>query len=608
MAVNSYRTSNSLNKQLESIREKYRVERDKRIRKEGKAQFHATDGKFAHFARDIYANKNFSRAPINEDVEVAVVGAGFGGLLAAARLKQQGIRDVRLVDQAADVGGTWYWNRFPGARCDIESYIYLPMLEELGYMPTEKYVTGKEIFAYCQKIAREYQLYDGAIFQTKADSMAWDESLHRWLLHTDRGDCLRARYVCMSNGLMHRPKLPAIPGLEDFQGHCFHTSRWDYDYTGGAPGQPMTALANKRVALVGTGATGIQCVPPLAEDSEHLFVIQRTPSSIGFRGNAPTSESWVDSLEEGWHQKRIDNFNELMCGLPVQENMVNDGWTIPMTAFMDKMAQHLDKGVHAALDEETIGELMEESDLAVMQDIRDRVDTEVDDPETAEQLKPWYRPICKRPCFHDEYLATFNRDNVTLVDTNGNGLEKVLPNAVVAGGKTWEVDCIVFATGFEVMEGFARRSQCEIYGVDDQTLAGKWDDGVATLYGMHSRGFPNLFVLGNLQSTFTFNYTHSIDQQARHIAYTVAECQRRDVSRLDVSAEAESQWVEKVLSQIGNRRALLEECTPGYYNQEGQPSSGHDQDTAIMNATEFFAVLSDWREEGELKGFELASL
>ncbi|MGH0031631.1 MAG: flavin-containing monooxygenase, partial [Myxococcota bacterium] len=293
----------------DALRDKYRQERDKRLREDGNEQYVEVKGEFAHFLDDPYAEPGFTREPLFDEVEVLVVGGGFGGLLAGARLRQAGVEDIRIVDPAADFGGTWYWNRYPGIACDIESYTYLPLLEEVGYVPKEKYSFGKEILEHSQAIARKFDLYRDVCFQTRITELRWDEEAARWIVSTNRGDRMQAHYVCMATGPLNRPKLPGIPGIEEFEGHSFHASRWDYEYTGGDSEGGLTGLQGKRVGIIGTGATSVQCVPHAGEWAEHLYVFQRTPSSIDVKHNPPTDPEWANSLQPGWHQHRMDNFN-----------------------------------------------------------------------------------------------------------------------------------------------------------------------------------------------------------------------------------------------------------------------------------------------------------
>ncbi len=312
----------------DALREKYRQERDKRVRPDGEAQYIEVSGLFAHyFEDDPYAASDFSRAPITEELEIAVIGGGFSGLLAGARLREAGLDDFRIIEAGGDFGGTWYWNRYPGAQCDIESYCYLPLLEELGYVPKEKYSYAREIYEHSQRVGHAYKLYDRALFQTRVNDLRWDEGLQRWRIGTNRGDDIKARFVITALGPANRAKLPGIPGIETFQGHSFHTSRWDYDYTGGDTTGGLTKLADKRVAIIGTGATAIQCVPFLGQYAQRLYVFQRTPSSVDRRGNAPTDPDWAKTLEPGWQRARRHNFADIVEGRPFEVDLVNDGWT-----------------------------------------------------------------------------------------------------------------------------------------------------------------------------------------------------------------------------------------------------------------------------------------
>lgn len=261
-----------------ALREKYRAERDKRLRAEGNEQYVEIAGEFAHYLDDPYTER-IERKPLTDNVEIAIIGGGFGGLLVGARLREAGFDDIRLIEKGGDVGGTWYWNRYPGAACDVESYVYLPLLEELGKIPSEKYAHAAEILQHSRDIATHYDLYRNACLQTEVTELRWDESDDRWVISTDRGDAMRARFVVLANGPLHRPKLPGIPGIEGYRGHSFHTSRWDYEYTGGDENGNLTGLADKRVGIIGTGATAVQCVPHLGAAAKELYVFQRTPSS-----------------------------------------------------------------------------------------------------------------------------------------------------------------------------------------------------------------------------------------------------------------------------------------------------------------------------------------
>jgi cyclohexanone monooxygenase len=588
----------------DAMRERYRLEREKRIRSDGNDQYVEVAGDFAHFVNDPYIAETIERAPLEDEVEVLLIGGGFGGLQAGARLREAGVQDIRIVEKGGDFGGTWYWNRYPGAQCDIESYIYLPLLEELCTIPTEKYAQAKEILAHSQAIGRHYDLYDGALFQTEVTGMKWEEADARWVVSTNKGDRLRARFVAMANGPMHRPKLPGIPGLQDFKGHSFHTSRWDYQYTGGSPGNPLSRLTEKRVAVIGTGATAIQCVPHLGATAKHLYVFQRTPSSVDVRGNTPTHPEWAKRLEAGWHKHRMENFNGLVSGVPQPEDLVDDGWTdlIGKSMRLFREARN-DKSENAP----AVGEILEAANFEKMNEIRERVATLVEDPGVAEQLKPYYQMFCKRPCFNDEYLPTFNRPNVDLVDTNGRGVEQITERGLIAEGKEYEVDCIIFATGFEVGTGYARRAGYEVVGRDGQTLTDYWADGVKTFHGLQSHGFPNCFIMSATQGGFTANYPHLLEETSTHIAHLIGHAISKGFTTIEPTLEAENAWVQTILRKATSGMGGLggKNCTPGYYNNEGQDNPRAAQASSYGGGSiRFFKMLADWREAGDFEGIE----
>lgn len=586
-------TDTSGSDDLDAVRARYRAERDRRIRPEGNAQYRAADGEFGYYADDPYAATEFDREPLTDRVDVAVVGGGFGGLLAGARLRQAGVESIRVIEKGGDFGGTWYWNRYPGIHCDIESYIYLPLLEEIGYIPKWKYSPGEEIRQHARAIGRHFDLYRDACFQTRATELRWDEGASEWIVGTDRGDRFRARHVVTSSGTLSQAKLPGIPGIETFKGHTFHTSRWDYDYTGGGADGRLHRLADKRVAVVGTGATAIQCVPHLGADAGHLYVFQRTPSSVGSRDNRPTDPRWAESLTPGWQRRRRDNFLAVVTGGQVEEDLVSDGWTdstrlwqtlVPSDAYADLPAE----------EREQLDEIV---DLRKMNEIRARVAAEVTDPVTAETLKPWYRYLCKRPTFSDHYLQTFNRPNVTLVDTaDTHGVERITENALVVGDTEYKVDCVIFATGFAVGVSGVLSGQLPVYGRDGVSLSEAWRQGPRTLHGFYSHGFPNLFLLGPLQNASAVNYVHILDEQALHVAEVVAEARRRGALHVEPSAEAEAAWVAAVRQKAPDLHKFQAECTPGYYNNEGRPPERNERysDGPVV----FHALLRDWRENG----------
>lgn len=581
-----------------TLRERYRAERDKRLRADGNDQYVEPTGPFGHYLDDPHTEP-ITRQPADVTAEVMVIGAGFGGLLVAARLREAGVADVWIVEKGGDFGGTWYWNRYPGAACDIESYIYLPLLEETGYMPTEKYAKGAEILAYSKRIGAHFGLYDRTLFQTEVVGLEWDDTDERWIVRTNRGDRIRARYVVTAGGPLHRPKLPGVPGLETYAGHSFHTSRWDYAYTGSAA-DGLPGLAGKRVGIIGTGATAVQCVPHLGAAAGQLYVFQRTPSSIDVRANRPTDPQWAVGLRPGWQRHRMENFNALVNGQPADEDLVADGWTDIIRNLVVLRSQASRNGDSDA------AELVQLADFRKMEQIRARVDAIVDDPATAEALKPYYDQFCKRPCFHDEYLDTFNRPNVELVDTHGRGVERITERGVVVDGRKIELDVLIYATGFEVGTAFTRRVGFEVVGRDGVTLTEKWRDGPSTLHGFHVNGFPNLFVVGVTQSGLTPNFPHMLAEQADHLTYLLTAVAKRGARTVEADPAAEAEWVRTIVELSELRRDYLAECTPGYYNNEGQPSPKVARGASYgRGSIAFVELLREWREDGNLTGLTI---
>ena len=586
----------------DELREKYRVERDKRLRGDGSEQYQEMVGDFTHYVDDPYIDEKIEREPLTDEMDVIVIGGGFGGLIAGARLKESGIERVRIIEKGGDFGGTWYWNRYPGAACDVESYIYLPLCEELGFVPKEKYTHAPEILEHSHNIGEKYGLYEDACFQTEVTGLEWDELAANWIVRTNRNDSMRARFVAMSNGPLNRPKLPGIRGIGDFKGHTFHTSRWDYAYTGGGPEGGLSKLANKRVGVIGTGATAVQCVPHLSVGAKELFVFQRTPSSIDVRDNRPTDPEWAAGLKPGWQKARMENFNTLTSGGIVDEDLIQDGWT-EIIRNLISMANYRGKGLQRA----EIAEMIELADFQKMEQVRARAQEIVNDPDVAESLKPYYRQFCKRPCFHDDYLPTFNRGNVHLIDTDGKGIDEIAELGIVANGELVELDCIIFATGFEVGTDYTRRSGYDLIGKGGVKLSDKWADGMRSLHGLHTRGFPNLFIISNAQAAFTTNFPHAMDESAQHIGYIVNQCLSGNISSVEPSEEAEEAWVQEIISLARLSESYQASCTPGYYNNEGKPNRRSVQNASYGKGPDpFFKRMKAWREEGGMEGLELS--
>ncbi|MEU2976813.1 NAD(P)/FAD-dependent oxidoreductase [Streptomyces hirsutus] len=578
--------------ELDALRQRYRSERERRVRPDGAAQYQAPEAEFGYYAADPYAGEVVEREPLRDTVDVAVVGGGFGGILAGARMRQQGVESVRVVETGGDFGGTWYWNRYPGIHCDIESHVYLPMLDETGYVPEWKYAPGEEIRRHAVRVARKFDLYEDALFSTSVTSLTWDEADETWTVTTDRGDAFRARYVVTSTGTLSMPKLPGIPGIQDFKGHTFHTSRWDYAYTGGTPDGGMTGLADKRVGVVGTGATGIQAIPMLAEDAAHVYVFQRTPSTVDVRANRRTTAQDVGADREGWARERRENYLRIVSGEPADQDLVADRWT-ESAGLLEKLLPSFRRQE----DREAFEAAYEAADAVKMNDLRTRVEQTVTDPDTAEKLKPWYRYACKRPTFSDTYYPAFNRANVTLVDTaDTHGIERVTETGVVVGDTTYDLDCLVFATGFSVGTSGVLSGKLPVHGRGGtQLLHACARQGPRTLHGFTSNGFPNLIQMGSLQNASSVNFTHILDEQAVHAAALVAAAEAAD-ALVEPSRETEDAWLAVLAEDAPDHEWFHAECTPGYYNGEGRGRPNGP--TAYPHgAFAFHRLLAQWREE-----------
>ena len=582
---------------------KYRQERDKRLRPDGNDQYLPLRGHLAQGLDDPYTPQ-VARAPKADHVRFAFIGGGFAGLVTGARLVEHGVRDVRLIDKAGDFGGTWYWNRYPGAQCDTASMVYLPLLEETGHLPSEKYAHAPEILAQCRRIGLQYGLYEQALLHTEVTQLQWDASRSCWRVQTDRGDDFTADFIGLGTGPLHVPKLPGIPGIDTFKGHAFHTSRWDYAYTGGDPtGAPLDRLADRRVALIGTGATAVQCVPHLAGACAALYVVQRTPSSVDVRANAPIDPGWFSSVASpGWQQRWLQNFTDNQAGGGASEDWVQDGWTDLARRIRDKVMQlpreqRTPQGMLAAF---------EDADFEKMSEIRARVDALVHDADTASKLKAWYRQLCKRPCFHDAYLQAFNQPRTHLLDTDGRGVDRITERGVVVAGVEQAVDCIIYASGFEVGTAYTRRAGFDPVGRDGLTLSQAWGDGMRSLHGVHVHGFPNAFFVQPTQgANLISNIPHNLVESGLTIAKVVRHALDGGHRQVEATLAAQDAWVELLLGGPG-RMLGSPDCTPGYYNNEGQDPgpAGRLNVGYPAGASAYFSYLAGWRDSGRFDGLD----
>ena len=585
-----------------ALRQKYAAERAKRLRPDGNDQYLAVQGAHAHYLADPYTPRR-EREPKTDHVRFAFIGGGFAGLVTAARLVEAGLDDVRIIEKGGDFGGTWYWNRYPGAQCDTASMVYMPLLEETGHRPSEKYAHAPEILAHCQRIGRHYRLYDHALFHTQVKALRWDAAQSRWHISTDRGDAFTAQFIGLGTGPLHVPKLPGIAGVADFQGRSFHTSRWDYGYTGGDPqGAPLDKLGDQRIAVIGTGATAVQCVPRLASACQDLYVFQRTPSSVDVRANAPIDADWFAGVaaEPGWQQRWLENFTANQAGGNASEDWVQDGWT----DLARRIRANIMKLPREAMTPQNMLAAYEDSDFEKMGEIRARVDAIVQDPATAADLKAWYRQLCKRPCFHDSYLQAFNLPSAHLVDTDGRGVERITAKGVMAAGREYDVDAIVYASGFEVGTPFARRAGFDLIGRDGLRLSKKWADGMRSLHGCHVHGFPNAFFVQPTQgANLISNVPHNLTEGGRTIGQIVAHALRHGHAEVEVTAQAEEAWVALLLSGAG-RMIGSADCTPGYYNNEGR-DTGIAGKLAVgypAGPSAYFKYVQAWRDSGQFEG------
>lgn len=588
---------------IAEAKQRYRAERDKRVAaRQGRSDRIAT-GDLKRYVSDPFSTPE-PREPVRDEVDVVCIGGGFAGLLVGARMREAGFDKIRLIDTAGDVGGVWYWNRYPEAKCDVESLCYLPLLEETGYFPKLRYSEAPEIYGHAQRIAKHFRLYDHSLFHTTVTEVSWDEASNRWHIHTDRDDHIVAQFVVVAIGPMNTVKLPDIPGIETFKGKSFHTSRWDYGYTGGSPTDTrLTGLSDKTVGLIGTGATALQCMPPLAQSAKDFFLFQRTPSTVGIRGNRPISPADLTDFAPGWQKRRQENFTTIWAGRPVDEDMVEDGWTYICKELYCSPE-------YEGLSGEERARKRDEIDLRLMEEIRGRIDAVVKDKATADALKPYYDYFCKRPGWHDEYLEAFNLPNVHLVDTQGAGVEAVYEDGVIVRGEKYPLDCLIYGTGFVTETTGKLQLGFGVFGRDGVPLAERWKDGMRTLHGLTTSEFPNFFIIPgvNAQAVVTVNVVHMTQEYAQHIAYIAGEVRKRGMEVFDLSHEAENDWVETLLEKRIDDQAFLEACTPGRNNYEGQVVARPKQNTVYGGGPiEYFALLEQWRASGDLPGIRLSA-
>ncbi|XP_014555288.1 hypothetical protein COCVIDRAFT_38927 [Bipolaris victoriae FI3] len=553
----------------QDLLQKYQQEREKRIADTAIIDYIDTRSKeIQDLAKDPWVDWNdpkIQNPPLKDgdSVKFLVNGAGHCGLLYACRLVEAGFsaKDIVCVDIAGGFGGTWYWNRYPGLMCDVEGYIYLPLLEETGYVPKHKYSYGAEIRGQNERAAKHFGIQGQ--FCTRIDSQIWDDDKKVWVVQLTRTMDANAKterltvfadFVIVGGGVLNIPKIPKLPGWEEFRAkkRVFHSARWDYTYTGGTQEQPdLVNLKDKTVAIIGTGATSVQIIPELAKWAKHLYVVQRTPSYCGYRARRLNYNAWVSNNPQGYGP-----------------NLVNDGWT--HTPAGEGLLGTTRKIVEPHETEAYIREL-HRIDRPRTEALRKRIDDVVKDKDTAEKLKPWYGSWCKRPTFHDDYLATFNQPNVTLIDTDGKGLQAFTENGLVYDGQEYKIDALVLATGFtQVNNGdVSQKIDAVIQGRNGQTMSHKAETmGNAPLLGIALSGFPNLFSYFARGARASWNMTSIYDMMARYLASILkkAHMQVEDGKKviIEASPEAESKWGDE-LARRAPLYSALAACTPTYF-------------------------------------------
>ncbi|KAI5358191.1 Putative FAD/NAD(P)-binding domain, FAD/NAD(P)-binding domain superfamily [Septoria linicola] len=616
--------------------QKYALERDKRLGRGGVAQYidPKKSEKHKHLLDDpwIAAGTPVQQVvPNGGHCKVLIVGAGYGGILFAVELIKKGFQaeDIMFVDPAGGFGGTWYWNRYPGLMCDVESYIYMPMLEEMGYMPKHKYASGEELRLYAENICEKYELHKSAMFQSTVQSTGWDEDQKRWKLHIlqePKGGSksnidISADFVILANGLLNNAKVPNTEGSDQFKGEMFHTARWNYDVTGGSSADPaMTKLEDKKVAIIGTGATAIQVIPQLAKWSKQLYVFQRTPSAVDIRNNRETeANTWKTQIATGpgWQKARNLNYFHFVSNADPRPkaDLVDDGWT-HSPAFsalvgnpsydvtMEKIGDHVAR--------------LNALDLARAERVRARVAQVVEDPDTAKSLQAYYPVWCKRPCFHDEYLPSFNRPNVKLIDTDGRGVNHVTRHGVEFDGIEYEADILVWSTGFSSpgIGTAASRAGIELKGRNGKSLDEHCQSGMSTLHGVTSREFPNLFWPGPFQTGASPNQMYLLTLLSAHVAYIISEAGKRvnGTPLIQPTKEGEEAWAMRCMAGAGTF-AAISGCTPGYINKEGESdlaSMEEKMKSARLSPWsrgigDFTRVIEEWQADGKLDGLEVVA-
>jgi cyclohexanone monooxygenase len=497
-------------------------------------------------------------------VDIVVVGAGFAGLYMLKRLRERGW-DVHVFEAGSGVGGTWYWNRYPGARCDVPSveysYSFDPDLEQ-EWDWTERYATQPEILSYLEHVARRYDLYRSITFDTRVESAAFDEDENVWKVRTSDGAATTATFVVMATGCLSTANTPDIPGLRSFAGEVYHTGRWPHD---------DVDLAGRRVGVIGTGSSGIQSIPVIAEQAEQLVVFQRTANYSIPANNYVLDENYKAAVKADYRSLREENRrtpvgfgarsrpspgNVLETSPAQVEAELEARWEIGGLAFL--AGGYLDAFTNTDANELVAGF------------VKRKISSVVKDPDVADVLMPDTVIGCKRLCVDTGYFETFNRPNVRLVDLRKTPIEEIVPAGVRTTDQTFDLDLIVLATGFDAMTGTLMR--IDIAGRDELTLRTAWSEGPRTYLGLGVPGFPNMFVItGPGSPSVLTNMVTSIEQHVEWIADCVGHLRDAGLTTIEAKAEDADQWVQYVNAVAGF--TLFTTCNSWYLgaNIPGKP-------------------------------------
>jgi cation diffusion facilitator CzcD-associated flavoprotein CzcO len=505
---------------------------------------------------------NTSSGPA-ESYDAIIVGAGFGGLAMLNRLRGQGL-SVRVLEAGDGVGGTWYWNRYPGARCDVESMEYSYQFDEALQQEwewPERYAPQPVILKYLNHVADRFDMRKDIQFNTRVKSAVFDEAANRWTVTTESGARMTAKYCVMATGCLSAPNTPDFKGSDSFKGEIYHTGKWPHegvDFTG------------KRVGIIGTGSSAIQSIPIIAEQAAHLTVFQRTPNYSVPAANRPIDQEMVREIKADYAGFRArENKEQIAFGSRFQSSNVSI-LELPPEERNKVYEKYWQIGGLLFLYASTDMLINKEANETAAEFIRGKIRSIVKDPATAELLCPDTVVGCKRLCADSGYFETYNRPNVKLVDVKSAPIEALTPNGLRTGNAEYELDCIVFATGFDAMTGSLLRM--DIRGRKGLSLQQKWSEGPRTYLGLTVVGFPNMFIISGPGSPSVLtNMVPSIEQHVNWISDTIRDLRERQLSCIEPVAGAENAWVEHV-NEVG-AGTLFPTCNSWYLgaNIPGKP-------------------------------------